>query len=56
MGRPKLDNPRDARVVVRAQPDEIERWKAAAKRAGLSLSSWFRSLANAASKPPKGGR
>ncbi len=57
MGRPKIDNPRSARVLMRALPEELERWRREARRAGLSLSSWLRSLANAASdKSKKGGK
>lgn len=56
MGRPKLTNPRDRQVPLRAQADELTAWKRAAKHAGLTLSAWIRALANAASgHRPKDG-
>lgn len=55
MGRPKLEHPRSARVVLRVQEDEHAAWARAAKRAGLSVSDWIRRLVNAAAgHTPKG--
>jgi hypothetical protein len=53
MGRPKLDNPRDIRVLVRVLPEERAAWREAADRAGLKLSAWIRKVANAAAKRTK---
>jgi predicted HicB family RNase H-like nuclease len=39
---------RDARVLLRVHPDEHEAWTREAKRAGLTLSAWLRTLANGA--------
>lgn len=48
MARPCVnETPRDVNVVVRVLPAERERWKAAAARAGESLSQWIRRLATA---------
>jgi hypothetical protein len=33
---------------MRVDPKEIRRWKAAAKRAGLGLSAWIRSILDVA--------
>jgi uncharacterized protein (DUF1778 family) len=43
MGRPpKGDVPRTARINLRAEPAEKERYERAAERAGLSLTDWMK--------------
>lgn len=41
---------RDARLWIRASPAEVKRWRAAAKKLGLTLSAWLRMLATQASR------
>ncbi len=43
-GRPKSGNPRDERVYLRATPDELARWRSAAKKRGLTFSAWLRQV------------
>lgn len=43
MGRPKVDNPKTARLpVVQVTPDKLEAYKAAAKESGSNFSQWVR--------------
>jgi uncharacterized protein (DUF1778 family) len=51
MGRPpKGDVPRTARINMRAEPDEKERYERAAKLAGLSLTDWIKARLERAAK------
>jgi hypothetical protein len=45
-GAPPKENPATVRVWFRATPDQHDRWKAAAKRAGVTLSAWLKALAD----------
>lgn len=48
-GRPRgSTTERTERLVVRATPAEIERWRDAAEAAGLDLSPWVRGVLGAA--------
>ena len=40
--------PKEERVEVRADSDDVKRWRAAAEADGRSLSNWIRQLCNAA--------
>ena len=56
MGRPKLEKPRDVRVLVRVLLEERAAWRDAASRSGLKLSAWIRKVANAAAKRKKAAK
>lgn len=53
-GRPPV-NPPDftERFMIRATPDDLERWRAAAMKAGLAVGPWIRTLANRAAPSPQ---
>lgn len=46
MAKPVGDVARSATLLVRVTPDERERFHRAAKRDGMTLSDWFRSMAD----------
>ena len=45
-GRPRLLDPASVRLNLRLTPAEREKYKAAAKAAGVSLTIWLKSLAD----------
>lgn len=45
-GAPKKENPASSRLEIRCTPGQKERWTVAAKKSGLSLSSWVKKLAD----------
>lgn len=45
-GRPPAKDPASVRINVRVTPGERERYKDAAKRAGVPLSVWLKALAD----------
>ena len=45
-GRPPLKDPASVRINVRVTPGDRERYRAAAKRQGVSLSVWLKALAD----------
>lgn len=45
-GRPPLKDPASVRINVRVTPGERERYKAAARKAGVTLSVWLKALAD----------
>jgi uncharacterized protein (DUF1778 family) len=51
MGRPpKGDECRSARIGLRAEPSEKERYERAADKAGLSLTEWMKARLDRAAK------
>ena len=49
--KPVMGEPRTKNVRLMALPSEVERWTAAARAEGISLSEWLRRLANNAAPP-----
>ena len=49
-GRPKMEagQARASRLELRIRADELQSWKDAADRQGLTVSAWLRRIANAA--------
>lgn len=47
MAKPVGEVARSATILVRVTPDERERYHRAAKREGMTLSDWFRTMADA---------
>jgi predicted HicB family RNase H-like nuclease len=45
-GRPPLKDPASVRINVRVTPGDRERYRRAAKAAGVSLSVWLKALAD----------
>lgn len=41
-GRPKSDNPSNARIDIRITPRELKAWKRAAEKYGEGLSAYIR--------------
>lgn len=41
---------KDVSIILRVTADDRERWRKAARRAGLPLSAWLRAAADAATK------
>jgi hypothetical protein len=54
MGRPKSENPRDVRMMLRLLGEERKAWRKAATASGKSVSAWLRDLANEAAQ--QGGK
>lgn len=45
-GRPPLKDPASVRINVRVTPGDRAKYRAAAKKAGVSLSLWLKALAD----------
>ena len=45
-GRPRLADPASVRINFRVTPAEREKYKAAARRAGATLTVWLKALAD----------
>lgn len=51
MGRPpKGDERRSARIGIRAEPSDKERYERAAEKAGLTLSDWIKARLDRAAR------
>ena len=48
-GRPKTENPANARIGFRITPDQRARYEAAANASNLSLSAWIERVLDRAS-------
>lgn len=49
-GRPPIENPETERYELRLAPDRLERYGAAAKRAGKTLAAWMKGVLDRASR------
>lgn len=49
-GRPPVENPETARYELRLSPERLERYTAAAERAGKKLAAWIKGVLDRASK------
>jgi len=45
-GQPRKKDPASVRINVRVTPGDRERYKGAARKAGVSLSLWLKALAD----------